>query len=172
MKEGTSASEWIQRRNSLNHDWLKNQFAPALGACVNTMRGLVRDPYFGSRTILDLLDEWDRRAPEIGRLIDDFEGAVSPANFCALPPICDLGLEPATSEWLRVIVHEAWMTNIGRRGVIEQARENLARAQEYATSLRNDDEPEQRGNVVGLFQNAVRTLSTSLSSLPRRLEFL
>src|ERR687885_736280 len=66
---------WQKRRTSFNHDWLKNQYMPALAKCINIVDGKIEDRAFELNFYNLVLRQWKRHEVELSTLLDDFKSA-------------------------------------------------------------------------------------------------
>ncbi len=159
--------EWRRRRAAFCHDWLKNQFLPALRATVNCLDGQVDDPdiertFFGKTLWL-----WPEMAPTAQELIDSFERTMSPASqvrrwIAGLPEA-----SRADWLWLESVSHALWLARNDVPAVVGAASAAMKIA-EYAFSRVQSVLASGRPEPVAL-RNAVVSLGDNLQVLSGRL---
>lgn len=105
---------WQKLRGRFNHDWLKNQYMPALAKYLNILDDRVEDEEFERSFVSEILPEWEHHRAEALMLARDFEGALSPRCLFEMPPLsrCD----ETTRQWLGDLAHALWL----RRYPVEQ----------------------------------------------------
>lgn len=98
---------WQRRRTAFNHDWLKNQFVPALGSYQNLLDRQLEGPEFEKDLISQILAEWKEHRQEALSLLADFEEGMSPRRLFDQPPLsrCD----EDTRLWLADVIHYLWL---------------------------------------------------------------
>jgi hypothetical protein len=111
--------EWQRRRGRLNHDWLKNQFSPALGKWLNVIAGEVEDEGFGEHLRRSVLAEWPEKRPEIATLLDDFLYEMSPRTLFREQPLS--GCDDETKKWLGELVHQRWAEASETQALLKEA---------------------------------------------------
>jgi hypothetical protein len=119
-------SSWQRRRTEFNHDWLKNQFIPALAKCLNLLDNRIEDRAFEQSFVLLALPEWDLHRGEAPTLAQDFEREMSPRRLFDQLPLsrCD----EDTRQWLGNLVHALWITRYPVRQWVSEAFEAAKRA--------------------------------------------
>lgn len=106
MSAGITHS-WQKRRSSFNHDWLKNQYMPALAKYINLLDDLIEDAEFAQSFLLQVLPEWEVRRDEAADLAESFERQMSPQTLFEGSPLCRC--ETCTKKWLGFLVHILWL---------------------------------------------------------------
>ena len=71
-------SSWQKRRSAFNHDWLKNQYLPALAKLINIIDSEVEDPEFPRFFVHLTFPQWEQRREEVLSIIRDSEHSISP----------------------------------------------------------------------------------------------
>src|ERR1051326_4473635 len=90
-------SSWQKRRSSFNHDWLKNQFMPALAKWLNLLDNKIEDPDFERAFIASVLPKWEQHREEALRLPRDFEQEMSPRRLFECHPLAHHNVH--TKQW-------------------------------------------------------------------------
>src|ERR1044072_7135922 len=100
-------NRWQKRRNTFNHDWLKNQYMPALARYLNLLDGLIEDDEFAQSFVSQILPEWESHREEAANLIKSFECEMSPQRLLECSPLsrCD----EHTKRWLGNLMHALWL---------------------------------------------------------------
>ena len=98
---------WQKRRSRFNHDWLKNQFLPALASWLNLLDDKIEDPGFEQSFMAAVLPQWEAHHVEALDLVRDFEELMSPAGLLDRPPL--VRLSEYDRSWLRKLVHGLWL---------------------------------------------------------------
>ena len=98
---------WQQRRSSFNHDWLKNQYIPALEKFLNLLDDLLVDAEFEKTFVTAILPIWEANRTEALQLPRDFEQHMSPQILLSHPPLSSLDDE--TRQWLGNALHNLWL---------------------------------------------------------------
>jgi len=100
-------SQWQKDRSAFNHDWLKNQYMPALAKYLNLLDDQLEDLEFERSFILETLPEWEAHRAEALALARSFESEMSPQRLFDAPPLarCD----EATKQWLGEFIHTLWL---------------------------------------------------------------
>ncbi|MCK4303286.1 MAG: hypothetical protein KAY24_03525 [Candidatus Eisenbacteria sp.] len=101
-------SAWQERRSQFNHDWLKNQYMPALHKWLNIMDGKVEDAAFEATFVEHTLRMWESHRQEAKGLPEEFEGQMSPSCLFAQKPLsrCNEGAK----DWLPELAHHLWLS--------------------------------------------------------------
>lgn len=110
---------WQKQRSRFNHDWLKNQFLPALARWLNLLEGHIEDSDFEESFIPSFLSQWESQRVEAERLANRFAEEMSPACLLEQPPLLRLS-EPDTV-WLKSFVHNLWLHRYAVRGQVNEA---------------------------------------------------
>lgn len=110
---------WQKRRSAFNHDWLKNQFMPALAKFQNLLDDRIEDVAFERSFVSSVLSQWESHREEAFALPRDFEREMSPRRLFDHPPLsrCD----EQTKQWLRSLVHHLWLTRYPARQWVADA---------------------------------------------------
>ncbi len=127
-----TASEWQRRRGEFNHDWLGNQFLPALAKCQRVLSGEVEDTEFTKRFQDSVLPQWNDRVPELVVLLDEYEMAMSPRTLVA--GLC-AGVYVSAYGWLADHIHSLWIVRCRVVPKVSEGRERLRRAQDAFLGL-------------------------------------
>src|SRR5258707_121105 len=98
---------WRKRRSSFNHDWLKNQYIPALARYLNLLDDLIEDDEFARSFVSDVLAEWELHRNEAVDLAKSFEYEMSPQRLVECSPLCRC--EECTKRWLGNLMHLLWL---------------------------------------------------------------
>ena len=101
-----TASEWQRRRSEFNHDWLGNQFLPALAKCHRVLLGEVEDIEFTIRFEQNVLPQWSAHVPDLVVLLDNYEISMSPRTLVEQSRI---GGHGEVYAWVVKDVHSLWM---------------------------------------------------------------
>lgn len=97
---------WQRDRSRINHDWLKSQYLPALGAMISVLNEDVECTDLERQLGGLELDRWADSRARIEALAREFEIHMSPRALFCRPPLdkCD----KRTKEWLPELVHMLW----------------------------------------------------------------
>lgn len=100
-------SLWQKRRSKFSHDWLKNQFTPALAKFLNLLDDKIEDAKFERSFVALVLPEWESYREEASALALDFHEEMSPKRLFHQLPLsrCD----EHTREWLGDLAHNLWL---------------------------------------------------------------
>jgi hypothetical protein len=98
---------WQKRRSQFNHDWLKNQYMPALAKNLNLLDDLIEDDEFAQSFVSHVLPAWEKHRGEAIDLAGTFESEMSPRALFASSPLCNCTEE--TKGWLGSLVHMLWL---------------------------------------------------------------
>lgn len=169
---------WQQRRSRLNHDWLKNQFLPALGHCLNLLDDLVEDIAFERSFVAKVLPQWETHLAEVRALPEDFERDMSPRTLFAYPPLANCDAE--TRRWLGDLVHVLWLARYPVRRWVSRA---TARAREAHAAFKRlshelDKCPDTRSAqalrplrlLVAQFRSACYELALAIEQFPSEVK--
>ncbi len=98
---------WQERRSRFNHNWLKNQFLPALESFHNALKGQLERADL-DRSFLEVdLPQWESQRAEAYALAADFVRDMSPWTLFDQAPLARYDEE--TKKWLGDVVHALWM---------------------------------------------------------------
>lgn len=123
-------AQWQTRRSRFNHDWLKNQFLPALDKFLNILDDQIEDDETEANFVSDVLPEWERKSAEARSLAEDFEQEMSPRTLFRQPPLANCDEE--SKKWLSELTHELWLIRHPvREKIIAEA---LSRAEDADTA--------------------------------------
>jgi hypothetical protein len=100
-------TSWQKRRNAFNHDWLKNQFMPALAKFINLLGDRIEDHDFEVSFITQILPSWDSNWREALLLAQDFERGMSPRQMFDYLPLARCAEE--NKRWLHSLAHSLWL---------------------------------------------------------------
>lgn len=112
-------SAWQKQRSRFNHDWLKNQFLPALARWLNLLDDLIEDPEFERSFIPTFLAQWESQRAEAQRLANRFEEEMSPACLLDQPPLARFGEQDKA--WLKSLVHNLWLQRYAVSAQVDEA---------------------------------------------------
>ena len=98
---------WQKHRSTFNHDWLKNQYMPALAKYLNLLDDLIEDDEFAVSFISQTLPEWEVHRKEALNLAKSFEREMSPRKLFEHLPLCRS--DECTKRWLGEIMHRLWL---------------------------------------------------------------
>lgn len=118
-------SKWQRRRAAYNHDWLKNQYMPALAKCLNLLDGRIEDPQFEQTFVQNVLPQWEARYQEATQLSQDFERDMSPRRIVEQMDVKSNGYD---GMWLADLMHDLWLARYPVREWVEQAKEQAQKA--------------------------------------------
>ncbi len=118
--------EWQRRRCAFNHDWLKNQFMPALAKCINVIDRRVLDEAFLPSFADRLRAEWGPHRLEALTLLRCFETEMSPSRLFDRPPLASCP-RPVLN-WLLTLVDQLWANREPVRQWTTEALEKLEAA--------------------------------------------
>jgi hypothetical protein len=104
----SSSQSWQKRRSEFNHDWLKNQYIPALAKCQNLLDGRVEDEEFESSFLTRIFPLWERHRGEALAIITLYEQMMSPARLLDEPPLSRL--REGDKRWLGPVLHACWLS--------------------------------------------------------------
>lgn len=97
---------WQKRRSEFNHDWLKNQYLPALAKFLNLLDDEIDDENYEEVFVRSILPQWKSRFRQLKPLVDQFEDEMSWRTLFKVPPLCNC--DKQTKEWLGDLVHSLW----------------------------------------------------------------
>lgn len=168
---------WQEKRSRFNHDWLKNQFLPAIGKWLQIVRKEVADAEFQSRFSAEILPAWEIREVLVIELLDTFEEEMSPRVWLGKPPLSRLG--PATRDWLAQLVHSLWLARMPVHAWLREARKSVAEVSNTyrvlqrvmkAGDARGAIDPPQCYEESESFRLACVQLSKALEQFPNKIE--
>lgn len=98
---------WQYRRSRFNHDWLKNQYIPALGKLQNLLVGRIDDVDNEAIFVDRIMTEWLTHRDEALALPSDFEAGMTPRGLFQHKPLSSCDEE--TVQWLGELIHGLWL---------------------------------------------------------------
>ena len=165
---------WQKRRSEFNHDWLKNQYMPALAKCINLVAGKIDDRDFELNFYSRILVQWELHEDELSLLLEDFQSAMSPQLLLLSPPLSYA--DQSTKKWLGPLIHELWLRRYKVHDLVSRAKDagmNLNRQylQLKAFFIVNQDLGAAIGNtelteLLLNFRNRCQTLAKTLERFP------
>ncbi len=161
---------WQHRRGAFNHDWLKNQFLPALGKLLRVLDGDVEDPDFERDFPDQVLGQWAGRASEAAALARECPEVLSPRTLVEDEPFAKC--PPARRTWLAELIHRAWCERfqipekVAR--VVETATEADARYRDLRGQLAA--RPAVLREAVARFRDACLRLARAVEALPSEVK--
>jgi hypothetical protein len=110
---------WQKTRSAFNHDWLKNQYMPALGKYLNLIDDHIEDTEFERLFISQVLPEWEDHREEAVALARDFEREMSPRRLFYQSSL--MQCDEDTKQWLGSLIHELWSRRYPVKQWVEDA---------------------------------------------------
>ncbi len=171
------ATSWQRRRSEWNHDWLKNQYLPALAKWCRILDEEVIDANFEHRFIRDVLPAWEERCSPAMSLLNSFENDMSPrANMAS----CWFGHFGSESlNWMGDVVHALWKSRHPVSSWTEEAISCLKQADEVYTSLQAEIATEHQHDCAAAlrpfrarfeaFREACVALGRAIEEFPSRV---
>lgn len=169
---------WQKRRSRFNHDWLKNQFLPALARWLNLLDGLIEDSDFEQSFIPSFLSQWESQRVEAQSLANRFEQEMSPACLLDQSPLARLGEQ--NKAWLKWLVHNLWLQ---RYAVVAQVNETLATIrdadaiyvaiqQRLCSSAEPPTAADERGHLIQWreFRESCQNLAKAIEAFPNQVK--
>lgn len=167
---------WQQQRARLNHDWLKNQWIPALSKFVRLIQGEVIDDSGFDSFYKCLQEEFPIKIQRIDLLVQQFTIDMSPRRLFERLPllICD----DETRSVVGDLVHELWMVRMNVAENIDSAASAVKRAQcagrRLFKQLSNEKAtgPLYNDEIIGLtksLQECCADLSAKISLFPAKI---
>ena len=126
-------SEWQERYNDFNHDWLKNKYMQALGKIINVIDGRSIDRHFLEASLKQTLQEWEPRPMELESLLDDVENDMSPRRLFFYPPHSRCAYP--TKSWLPELVDALWLSRLPIKACKTAVRLKAEKTDEAYTRL-------------------------------------
>jgi hypothetical protein len=127
-------SNWQVARGRFNHDWLKNQYLPALESFRNILKGEVQRVHSTQEFWEIDLPQWEEHRAEADALIRGFEECMSPRVLLDEVPLC--GLDKETKSWIGDAVHALWSARLSVPDLRESATSCLETADAAYTKLK------------------------------------
>lgn len=179
MNRREPTTDWQRRRGAFNHDWLKNQYLPALATMANVATGEI-EAEDALRPLRERhLPRWPAASAEARALIGDFEEQMSPAVYLDRPPLCDSDMDAETRQWLRRVTHERWLRRHPVQRWVDDVQSAISSADEaherLSTALAALGEPTSQADVVRLgapiaaFYEACYGLARAIEKLPSEI---
>lgn len=168
---------WQSRRSRFNHDWLKNQFLPALDNFLNILDGRVEDEETEATFIASVLPIWETHRTEAHLLPADFERCMSPRTLFERPPLsrCD----EETRCWLGDLIHKLWLARYmvgdlvanasARAREVDDAYIKLQQGLEECKSKLTARELRPLRPLFGQFRQACYRLALSIERFPNKV---
>lgn len=125
---------WQRRRETFNHDWLKNQYLQSLGETINLFCGRIEKPGMEWTLAEALIAAWESHSAEGAWLIDHYDLEMSPCTLFRCPPLSRSSAE--IRAWLPVVVHVQWRSRFLVPERVAVARAKFARAGRSLEELR------------------------------------
>ena len=160
-------TRWIYRRSKLNHDVLKNQLVPSLGALENAASGLLDAEI--SPLVERVCMSWAVTAVVARELADSHLVEASPLFLFEEPPLCYCC--PETRKWLPKYLYDRWASATGASSNLEAFRNTIAETERLIGAMRahaslNCVRSPHLAKDARLCRISVVTLSMRLSDLP------
>ena len=127
---------WQKRRSEFNHNWLQNQYMPALYKSLNLLDDKIEDPEFEKKFVSSILPAWEERRKEAINLPVDFEEQMSPKSLFSKPPLARC--HKKTMEWIPDLTHYLWLVQYPVREWVERASRCAKEADTAYQELQND----------------------------------
>jgi hypothetical protein len=168
---------WQSRRNEFNHDWLKNQYMPALAACLNLMDGRIEDQELEDTLVAVVLPQWESHREEALALARDFDLAMSPRSLFDSIPLsrCD----GSTKQWLGDWVHFRWLARRPVRQwvtdaseavrLVDNAYQQVQVALEQCVDKRSAKELRRFREQFSDLRDKCQQLADAISKFPREM---
>jgi hypothetical protein len=171
-----SAQRWQKRRSEFNHDWLKNQYIPALAKCRNLLDGRVEDPEFEAVFLLRIFPQWEHRRATLVELIGLYEQMMSPQTLLEELPLS--AMREGDKRWLGPLVHSLWLARTPAMQLVRSAHEAFARVDASYERLK-DSVSGADSSALFLspfreqflaFRDDLQLLANAISDLPRDID--
>ena len=108
--------DWQKRRSEFNHDHLKNEYIPDLGAWLNLLNGKIKNPAMEESFVDSGLPVWVSFYQEASALSADFEIEMSPRTLFNDTPLSNC--DEDTKAWLGTLIHQLWLERYSVRKLI------------------------------------------------------
>lgn len=165
---------WQQHRSELNHDWLKNRFIVPLNSGVSLAIGEIEDERLAEHLLNEVVPRWLELSAALGRLIETFEGSMSPQQVITRNPF--LRFDQLATVWIGELVHQLWIVRYNVPELVQSARTALARADrehDVITRKIDDAKPAAWSDILvrepeafSRFRNACQDVAESISRFP------
>lgn len=169
----SAALAWHRRRTRFNHDWLKNEFLPALTTFRNISKGVARGPSLGESFRREELAGWPAHMAEARELACKFTAQMSPRTMFSVFPLSSA--EESTRQWLAPLVHELWLRRAGAQAIADRALESIEAADASWRRLQTALGPEESSSGSGVLEAAedllarCQALARSFEKFPRAM---
>ena len=110
---------WQIARERFNHDWLKNQYIPALESFRNILKGDVQRINAHQDFFEIDLPQWEIHQAEAACLIRRFEESMSPHVLFNEIPLC--GCDEGTRTWMGGLVMTLWSVRLSISDLTQHA---------------------------------------------------
>lgn len=175
MRENTRASLWQRRRSEFNHDFMKNQFLPALARWLNLLDDQLHDPHLEKTFLTSVLPAWEGARRQAICLIQELEVEMSPARYFDETPLSRCNV--ISKVWLADLVHELWLAKwaVRQRGeeahqaivAAEETYQGILRANWGGSGVRASKEPRAQRSIFELFRVRCIRVAESVELLGR-----
>jgi hypothetical protein len=170
-------SEWQRRRAVFNHDWLKNQYMPALAKFLNLLNDQIEDPQFEQTFVMDVLPKWEGHYDQAKQLPQDFEQEMSPRRFVER---VDFGSSDYDGRRLADLMHHLWLARYPIQEWVEQAKEQVRKTdrayRELQESLAECDDVRSAEALrpfreeFAAFRDQCQELATTIEQFPSEIK--
>ena len=151
-------------KSALNHDFLQNRFLTFLAA----RQAMLDNPQTAMREdLINRLDEWIERKPDIVNLVEGMEAALSPRQLLYQLPLDSLPED--YKSWLRPLIHELYCARTGIREKVDALKVKIEAVDNLVTAIIKGQGTKDAGKR--LYQ-ACRELSEGISSLPSQIQVI
>ena len=170
--------KWQRRRTAFNHDWLKNEYLPALQHWQRLLNAEVKSIEF-ERTFLHAgLPAWESMRLEADEIVASVASEMSPGDY--LRTMCP-AMQGVEYDWVFSMVHEAWLrssrveqlastaaTRVREAGLAYQALKSA-----LAACPRMDSIESTRSAAAHFrdFLKRAQAVASAVEQLPSRIEF-
>jgi hypothetical protein len=169
--------QWQKRRSDWNHDWMKNQFMPALAKGLNVLDGRVADPEFLGPFFGGTLRQWEAQRTEVLALLTSFEVEMSPARLFDRAPLSQCSVE--TKQWLPPLAHALWLNRGMVHDLVADSADLLKRVDSaYTQIVENVTAGSSSGTLAAMqscrpllaaFRECCQRLAHAISDFPREI---
>lgn len=173
MSVVTFEPDWQQRRSRFNHDWLKNEYLPALSTFLNILDDQIEDDRFERSFVADTFPRWELQHKVVTALIDEFESEMSPRN------LLDRRWRTPDKSWLSQLIDVLWRFRYPVAEWLSKAQIAADRANQSYMHLRCElEKPQDIGQSERLrqlrddfarFRERCQELAKSIEKFPREI---
>ena len=173
MSVVTSEPDWQQRRSRFNHDWLKNEYLPALSTFLNILDERIEDDIFERSFVADTFPRWEPQHAVVTALIDDFESEMSPRR------LFERRWQTPDKSWLSELVDILWRCRYPvaewvseSQDAAKQANESylhLCRELKASPNIGHSERLRQLRDDFALFRERCQELAESMEKFPRKI---